>query len=264
MCPTITVFGKEIAMYGLCILMGLIIGIFLATLRSKKTEVEKEDVLYASLLGSVGIAAGGKILYLITIAKPLWEKRIFLFENKEFLFHLLQGGFVFYGGLIGAFVVIFIYCRAYNINIEKMFLAILPSVPLIHAFGRVGCFCAGCCYGIPYGGPMHIIFERSPVAPLGVALFPVQLVESGVNMIIYIILEIIVDKTKSIRIALSTYLITYGIMRFFLEFLRGDKARGILFELSTSQWISLVMVLGAFIALCIKKKPSISKEDVFK
>ena len=59
MCPTITVFGKEIAMYGLCILTGLIIGIFLATLRSKKTEVEKEDVLYASLLGSVGIAVGG-------------------------------------------------------------------------------------------------------------------------------------------------------------------------------------------------------------
>jgi phosphatidylglycerol:prolipoprotein diacylglycerol transferase len=135
-----------------------------------------------------------------------------------------------------------------------MFLAILPSVPLIHAFGRIGCFCAGCCYGIPYEGTCHVVFEKSQVAPLGISLFPVQLVESGINILLFILLEIIVRKTKDIRISLATYMLGYGIMRFCLEFLRGDTIRGFLWNLSTSQWISLLLIAGAMILLFCKRK----------
>lgn len=257
MCPSITVFGKEIAMYGLCILVGFIVGTCFAILRGKKMQVPSEDVLYAALLGGVGIGVGGKLLYLITIADKLWEYRVQLMENKELLLYVMQGGFVFYGGLIGAFVVILIYCKVYKIDKSKMLLSILPSVPLIHAFGRIGCFCAGCCYGIPYDGPCHMIFEHSPVAPLGVPLFPVQLFESGINVFLYIVLEVIAHKTKSIRICLATYMLGYGIMRFCLEFLRGDAARGFLWGLSTSQWISILLILGAIIILCKRKRNSV-------
>jgi len=260
MCPTIKIFNREIAMYGTCILVGLIIGIFLATKRSKKNELNKEDVLYASLLGAVGIGVGGKILYLITIAKPLWENRTILFEQKALLYKVLQGGFVFYGGLFGAFIAIWIYCRAYHINSENMFLAILPSVPLIHAFGRIGCFCAGCCYGIPYDGLGHIVFEKSQVAPLGIPLFPVQLVESVWNFLLFVILEIVVQKTKSIRISIASYMLGYGIMRFCLEFFRGDAGRGFIGRLSTSQWISVCLVFGAIIIL-VKRKRNVDKDE---
>jgi len=201
------------------------------------------------MLGAVGVGVGGKLLYLGTIIKPLWINRSLLWEKKELLYQVLQGGFVFYGGLIGAFLVIYIYCKTYKIDKRKMFLAVIPSVPLIHAFGRVGCFCAGCCYGIPYTGPLHIVFEKSLVAPHGISLFPVQLVESGINILLYILLEILVRKTKSIRICLATYMLGYGIMRFCLEFLRGDTARGFAFGLSTSQWISIGFIISAIIIL---------------
>ncbi len=254
MCPTIRILDREIGMYGACILIGLIVGIFLATLRSKNNRIEKEDALYASLLGAVGVGVGGKILYLITIAKPLWENRQILLEEKELLYQVLQGGFVFYGGLFGAFAVIWFYCKIYKIKIGNMFLTILPSVPLIHAIGRIGCFCAGCCYGIPYDGTCHVVFEKSHVAPLGISLFPVQLVESGINVLLFILLEIIVRKTKDIRISLAAYMLGYGIMRFCLEFLRGDTIRGFFWNLSTSQWISLLLIIGAIILLFCKRK----------
>lgn len=262
MLPTITVFGKEIAMYGLCILVGAVVGIGIAVLRSKKMDVPKEDVLYASMLGMVGVAVGGKILYLVTIVDDLWKYREQLFSNVKLLLYVLQGGFVFYGGLIGAFVVIFIYCHKYEINQKNMILAILPSVPLIHAFGRIGCFCAGCCYGMPYDGPLCVTFEKSIVAPSGVSLFPVQLLESGINLIIYVILEIIARKTKNVRIVAAVYMMGYGIMRFCLEYLRGDAFRGFVFGLSTSQWISVVLILIALIMLIKSGKLKKKSENV--
>lgn len=262
MLPTITVFGREIAMYGLCILVGAVVGIGIAVLRSKKMDVPKEDVLYASMLGMVGVAVGGKILYLVTIVDDLWKYREQLFSNVKLLLYVLQGGFVFYGGLIGAFVVIFIYCHKYGINPQNMVLAILPSVPLIHAFGRIGCFCAGCCYGMPYDGPLCVTFEKSIVAPSGVSLFPVQLLESGINLIIYVILEIIARKTKNVRIVAAVYMMGYGIMRFCLEYLRGDAFRGFVFGLSTSQWISVVLILIALIMLIKSGKLKKKSENV--
>lgn len=249
MLPTITIFGREIAMYGLCVLVGAVVGIAIAVSRSKMTNVPKEDILYASMLGMIGVGVGGKILYLITIIDDLWKYREQLFSNADLLWYVLQGGFVFYGGLIGAFVAIFIYCNKYNINRGDMVLAILPSAPLIHAFGRIGCFCAGCCFGIPYDGPLSITFEKSIVAPLGISLFPIQLVESGINLIIYIILEIVARKTKNVRTVAAIYMIGYGIMRFGLEYVRGDAFRGFVLGLSTSQWISIFMILMAIIML---------------
>ena len=115
----------------------------------------------------------------------------------------------------------------------------------MHTIGRIGCFLVGCCYGIPYAGIGNITYTNSQFAPNNINLFPVQIVESICNLIIFIILTTNYKKFSNKTIEL--YLILYGITRFSLEFLRGDEIRGQILCMSTSQWISLIFVLVGMI-----------------
>ena len=73
-------------------------------------------------------------------------------------------------------------------------------IPIMHAFGRVGCFFAGCCYGRPYKGFGAVTFPEGSQGPSGVSLFPVQLVEAILVLIIAIVLLWLqIKKISSIR-----------------------------------------------------------------
>ena len=128
-----------------------------------------------------------------------------------------------------------------------MITLIIPVVPLAHALGRVGCFCAGCCYGIPMDPPWGVCFH-SALAPHGVALFPVQLLEAALNFILFLFLYHYAKKPRKPGAVLGLYLVCYAVERFGLEYLRFDEIRGFLFGISTSQWISLLLIpIGLFL-----------------
>lgn len=242
MLPTFQLFGRTIGMYGLMIVIGLIFGISLALLRSRKYSMPMIDVLFASFFGSIGLFVGAKLLYIITIIpKLITYYKIFL-DNPSLLNSMLIGGFVFYGGLIGALVGFYIYCRLYKISLLPMLDLIAPSIPLIHGLGRIGCLFAGCCYGFPYNGPGHITFHLSQIAPHDIALFPTQALESVLNFIICVLLLLYARRAHKQGHVLGIYIILYSIMRFVMEFFRGDMVRGYLLHLSTSQWISLLLL----------------------
>jgi phosphatidylglycerol:prolipoprotein diacylglycerol transferase len=125
----------------------------------------------------------------------------------------------------------------------------------MHAIGRIGCFCAGCCYGRAMDPPFGVYFRADSVAPIGVALFPVQLLESVLNFILFIILFGYSRKPRADRQITGLYIACYGVIRFILEFFRGDGERGILWIFSTSQWISLALIpLGLYWLLKATKK----------
>ena len=106
-----------------------------------------------------------------------------------------------------------------------------------------------------YDGPFHIIFKNSTVAPNGIPLFPIQLVESILNISAGIIILIYTRKPRRQGQAIGIYIIYYSIMRFILEFFRGDAARGIALNISTSQWISIILLpIGLYLFLNIKLK----------
>jgi phosphatidylglycerol:prolipoprotein diacylglycerol transferase len=111
----------------------------------------------------------------------------------------------------------------------------------MHSFGRIGCFFAGCCYGIKYQGPFSITFLDSIAGPNHVALFPIQLLESFINVLVSIFLIFYSKKDRLPGKIFGIYLMLYSLIRFFLEFLRGDIIRGKLFGITTSQWISLLL-----------------------
>ncbi|HHU49004.1 MAG: prolipoprotein diacylglyceryl transferase [Caldicoprobacterales bacterium] len=244
MLPEIYVLGQRVVLYGLMIVLGITAGILTALVLNKEKLIKNEDIIFAYLYGAIGAVAGGKILYLlIEIPRIITNFKLFL-DNPEYFQLLLSGGFVFYGSLVGGLLMVYLYCRKYNVSIPALSMVIIPTIPLIHSFGRIGCFFAGCCYGIGYDGIASITFKNSPVAPNGVPLFPVQLLESITNLMIFIILIFYRRRARSYKNLIVLYLILYSLARFVLEFFRGDIVRGFIFGLSTSQWISLLIIVA--------------------
>ena len=128
----------------------------------------------------------------------------------------------------------------------------IGCLPLGHAFGRVGCFLVGCCYGHPYDGIFAVTYTRSQFAPNGVSLFPVQLLEAVLEFLIGIFLLAVGKKWKGMT-GLYWYLALYAVCRFLLEFLRADAERGIVAGLSTSQILSIALGLTAICLLVWQK-----------
>ena len=243
MLPYINIFGYNIATYGLIIFIGIFIGSIISLFYfTKFFSIKKEDVFYCILYAVIGLGIGAKLLYIITNIPFLIENYQTLDLYDTFL-QMLKGGFVFYGGLIGGILGVFIYSKQFKISFKELLLILLPVVPLIHGIGRIGCLCAGCCYGMEYHGFGAITFHNSLLAPNDIPLFPMQIVEAICNFIIFIILLVTYKKFLGTYKTVGLYLVLYSIVRFTLEFFRGDLIRGIYFSLSTSQWISIVLFI---------------------
>ena len=151
---------------------------------------------------------------------------------------------MFYGGFILAAVCCIGYVLVKKLSLAEYATAIIPSIPLAHAIGRVGCFMAGCCYGRVCDTVVSVIYTN-PIggAPVGVPVFPVQLLEAVLNLIIFAILLVYTRKKAKSFSSVFLYLLCYSIVRFTVEYFRADEIRGIFLGLSTSQWISIALLL---------------------
>ncbi len=259
MFPYIRLGPLTLGTYGVLIVLGFALGVLVAVLRRKLYGLGAEDILYAMLFAGIGIGVGGKLLFLLTALPDLIQNAGELISSPEQLMSYLVGGFVFYGGLFGGLLGAYLYTRRYGISFVEFCNTAIVSEPLIHAFGRLGCFCAGCCYGVPMDPPLGLYFDSSPVAPHGVALFPVQLLEAGLNLLLFLLFFVLALAFRKRRrlSPVPVYLISYAVIRFVLEYFRYDTVRGIFFGLSTSQWISIVLVLGTVAFLLVRRRKTV-------
>ena len=240
----ITIFGHPIQVYGLCGVIGIILGFIYLAVACKISGKRYDDLVYVYVWALIFCMIGAKILYLL-VSIPFLIRYISAYGMTwPLVIGLIQGGFVFYGGLIGGLTGAWASCRYFHFDTHSTLNVMVPLFPLVHGFGRIGCSLVGCCYGIETDSPFHIIYHNSVYAPLNKTLFPVQPVEAGLLFLLFICLTIAVLKYKKEN-ALLLYLLSYSLIRFILEFFRGDAARGIWLHLSTSQWISLVIFILA-------------------
>jgi phosphatidylglycerol:prolipoprotein diacylglycerol transferase len=191
------------------------------------------EMVYGLTVASVvfGFLAA-KILFIIT------QWRDFIADPIAFI---SSSGFVVYGGLIGGIATAIIYCKLKKQNGIDYLDLMVPSVALAQGMGRIGCFLAGCCYGKPTDLPIGITFTHSAFAPNNVSLIPTQLIMSAGDFIIAVILFIYSRKDRKRGQITLLWLLLYSIGRFFVEFLRGDVARGSVGVLSTSQFIAVIV-----------------------
>ena len=165
----------------------------------------------------------------------------------------------FYGGLvfgIPGFILMYrFYYLRNNPPIFKKILVIAPGcVAIGHGFGRIGCFLSGCCYGIHTGTSLDINFPG-----IGEHL-PTQLIEMTFLFILGALLLVFAFKHYTNYTAVI-YLFAYSIFRFAIEFFRGDE-RGQLVGLSPSQYLCIILFLGAGLLIYLYKKKVFVKNEI--
>ncbi len=261
--PFFNIFGAKVPLYGTLIVAAYLIGVVIAIRNAKKYNLPKEDIIFASTYAGIGLVVGAKLLYFVALFPKLMNHFDLLFQYPVEFLELAFGGYVFYGGFIGVVLGIWIYCARYKVPKMAMANSLIPVVPFIHSIGRIGCFMAGCCYGIQYDGPFCVHFPVNELVPElnEVPRFPVQLLESGLNMMLFVALMIYGRKKRQDTKMFGIYLISYSIIRFILEFLRGDIIRGQFGGLTTSQWVS-IFLLPVGVGLIVKKRKSNNTKDL--
>lgn len=212
---------------------------FTALLIGKRKRVAWYDIAYSGIYVMIGAIFGAKLLFLMVSFRQIIAEHIPLLAA-------IKGGFVFYGGLLGGALGLLIYVKQFRTRLDRLCEIYATVLPLGHAFGRVGCFFAGCCYGIPYDGSFSCIYHTSyGYTPLEIPLLPIQLIEAGTLLLLFAILLVVYIKTKECcGTVVLLYLSLYPLLRFILEFFRGDMERGLYGGLSTSQWVSFALLLG--------------------
>ncbi len=261
MYPYITVFDHSIPLYGIMIAVGVLVCLLYFRLSEPRRDFPPADAELALVYCVIGIFVGAKLLFLLTNLPQFIADLPYLFTYPELFIRTYFGsGFVFYGGFYGGVAAAAIYCKVTKLSFWELARSIVPLVPLFHMCGRIGCFLAGCCYGVE-NDVLGIAFTSSEVAPNGVPLLPVQLYEAAGEAVLFVLTALIVRRPHSGPQALSVWLIGYGVLRFLLEFLRGDDYRGFIGPLSISQVIALASIAWGIYILCrMRSKRRMARE----
>lgn len=230
-----TIGGLTVHGYGLMIGIGILSCVSMAAYRAKKKGLSTDAIMDIAIYGLISGFIGAKLLFLIV-------------EFEDFIRNPLQfigsSGFVVYGGIIAGVIAAIFYCRKKGYVFMEYFDLAAPSIAMAQGFGRIGCFLAGCCYGRETDSVLGVVFPENSMAPAGVKLLPTQLFSSAGDFLIMAILLLYSRKSKKAGNVGILYMVLYGVGRFCIEFLRIDD-RGGFGALSTSQWISIGIVLMA-------------------
>jgi phosphatidylglycerol---prolipoprotein diacylglyceryl transferase len=242
--------------YGIFLAVGMLLALFTASRLGARDGISRDRIYDLGLWTLVGGLIGSKLLMLMVE------------DNVNVLsLDFLRSGGVFYGGLIGGFLTVVGLVWYYKLPFWKVADALAPGVALGQAFGRQGCFAAGCCWGEVCDGPLGVHFsdlghEYTGVPVVGpdgsdLYLWPTQLIESFAMFAVFGFLVWLHRRKKFSGQVLITYGIIYAILRFSIEFIRDDP-RGDLFGLttmtglSTSQLVSLVVAAAAVVFLLLR------------
>ena len=200
-------------------------------------RIDKYNVKFTVYLKMATVCAfsaylGGIVLSVLTRIPQLITN--FSFSNLFLV--IAQSGIVFYGGLFGVLLAVKLYTRYSHYEASSVYRMITPAIPLFHGIGRIGCLFGGCCYGRELAVPISLFgmlhFDRVPT----------QVFEAVFGFLIFFVI-IFIERKRNEWDSLQFYLLAYATFRFANEFFRGDEARGLFLGLSTSQWISVFILV---------------------
>lgn len=228
-----TVFGVDIAWYGLLIAVGMMLGVLLAVKRAKNIGVS-EEVVYDIALWSIPAGVLGARIYYVIFNLDYYS------SDWSRVLQFRQGGLAIHGGIIVGFIVGYLICKKNNVNFLSMADVTAPSMILGQAIGRWGNYFNQEAYGRPTELPWAIIID-------GVRVHPTFLYESIWNIIVMSGLIYYTKKKKVEGEIFFLYLIFYSLGRFFIEGLRTDSL--MIGPFRTAQLISLFMIVGGYTAI---------------
>lgn len=239
--------------YGAMVALGFAVATRCIYMRAPKFGLERENAIdIAAIILLFGIL-GSRILYVFLNIN-------YYLRNPLEILNLSKGGLVWYGGFILAMLALLVYTKRKSINFWTVTDLISPYVALAQAFGRLGCFLNGCCYGLsaPAWCPFTVTFPYESVGRL-----PAQIFSALALFAIFIILRLRQESKHFAGEIFLGYGLLYSIKRFFMEFIRADNPK-IMLGLSLSQIISALVFIICFVIFSYRmaqwrKRPSISK-----
>lgn len=249
--------------YGLMYVVAIIVGIVVVNreVRRRGMAPTLDDILDFVLI-TVPIAIVSARLYYVAFQ---WN---YYGQNPADIYKIWQGGLAIHGGLIGGALALWIFSRWKKISFWQFADVLAPALVLGQALGRFGNFMNGDAYGTPTDLPWGLVFPRS--SPAGQAypelhLHPTMLYEMVGDLIIFGALMWLRKKPFKDGFLLSVYAISYSVLRFVVEFFRGDAlcivggdvcVRGadtFLETLRTAQVLSVIIVL-VFATLMVQRE----------
>ena len=231
--------------YGVLVAAAFLAGLGIATRLGKSAGLNTEAVTNLGVYCALAAIVGAKVMMFL-VDVPYYAEH----PGELLSLSTLQAGGVFYGGLIAALGLGVWYMHRTRLPALCTADVFAPGIALGHGIGRLGCFSAGCCWGVECHLPWAVTFTN-PVAnqlvgvPLRVPLHPTQLYESFAEFFIFGILLWRFGKPHYTGTVISLYLVLYSVARFVVEFFRFHE-QGNLWgtPLDTSQWISLALCLA--------------------
>ncbi|MBR2023973.1 MAG: prolipoprotein diacylglyceryl transferase [Clostridia bacterium] len=245
MLPNIHIMGFHIPMYSLMLAVGGVAYVIVLLVTFTRFEKVQKDTVRRLILVSV-IGAGA-----LAVSAFIFDSIFHSIQERK----LVMGGITWLGGVVGA-VPAMIALLHFLVPEAKgralyFFSLLMPGLVLAHAFGRIGCFFGGCCYGMPTDSWLGIRFPDDSHAAAhvikqygaNVAVLPTMLIEAIFELILFIVMMATRKKTKKYNIEI--YAIAYGVFRFIMEFFRGDNRGGTGFFLTPSQFLSVILWISA-------------------
>jgi phosphatidylglycerol:prolipoprotein diacylglycerol transferase len=256
--------GLQISSYGVAIALAFIFGIWVAIREARRSPDPPDvghifDLSFWILIFSM---VGGRVLFIISD----WRDYYNLCVSPDLVpgsgghadclavLKFWKGGLVFFGGIIGAVVTAVVYCRRQRISFLRTSDVMIPSVALGHFFGRLGCLSAGCCFGRPCSVPWAIVMPSGSAAFVGqyqalqdshpqaalallnaghsLPIHPTELYEATAELLFFGLLLFLRPRKRFHGQLLAVWLVLYSILRFIVEFYRGDVIRGFLVEVA--------------------------------
>jgi len=242
--------GLTIYSYGVLLAASYLLGLQFALIRARRRGLDGQRVMDLGIWIIVSALVGAKLLLFVVDFKQFTS-------NPRELLGLARSGGVFYGGLIAAVTVALIYLRRHRLPLWTTTDVFAPGIALGHVIGRMGCLLAGCCFGKPTSVPWAITFTDPAAAanvgtPLGVPLHPTQLYEAGAELLILGFLLLWERRGRGFPgRTFWSYMLLYGVSRFIIEFYRGDSRGMVLNALSTSQFVSVILVPLSIVMLLL-------------
>lgn len=219
--------------YGVMIAIGLLACFAVIFLVFKKKKISEKFTDFVFYNGVVSIVVGFG-------SAALFQSFYDYIENPSNGFKI-GTSITFIGGLIGGAVCFLLVYLVFRKKFENKLVDVLSIIPcailIAHGFGRVGCFCAGCCYGKRTDSIWGMKFPKLPYN-----VYPTQLYEAIFLFLLFGICLFLLLKFD-FKHNLSVYLIGYGVFRFLIEYLRGDHRGSLVQSLSPSQFWSILMVV---------------------
>lgn len=259
MFPSINILGFELSTYSILIVIG-VFGLavsyiyFLRKVKLKENDIDKVFFLtiIAGIFTYLGASFFDTLWHCISLATIDG-----VFDPSKFVLDFNIGGITYEGGILTGFVAYLILRPIFlpKDRFHTLFYTdqIIPGLLFAHGLGRIGCYLAGCCYGKPTDSIFGVMY---PTDDGMMKVFPTQLYEAFFLLICAVLFFFFIKKNRT-----EKYFLSYGIFRFFLEYLRGDNRGSFpLFGLSPSQFMSIVMIIIGI--LCIVFREVIKQKEI--